>query len=257
MKEKRTFQVKAKRIEVSGIRMIAKIIQNEYNRLLKAHHERVEKKEISQYASEPLISCNVETRDGVRYSSDSFELFDTGEVLDTKAIALFSLKLSYSAGDARVEVAIADSQQASRFNHVEVEGANSTWVNGMLGKLKEAIESWPKQDSALLKFKWPVSVVVGILVGYGVGWLFTLLVPGPAADSKDRLFVFVMISLLTFPLCTFVLEGYIERLWPNVEIVPALEHERKLDKRRKWLYGVVGVLVIPFAISAIVNLLIR
>jgi len=62
--------------------------------------------------------------------------------------------------------------------------------------------------------------------------------------------VFTIVMLSGFLAISLLLENFLDKLWPDIEIVPSQEHERILDKRRGYLKWVITAIIIPFAISA-------
>jgi len=243
MIEKRVKAVNAKRIKASDIRALARIFQDEYSRLLQMHEEDINKGKKEKYVDKPKLNSDVTTKDGVEYSSDSMELFESGGILDNKVVTELSLRLSYALKEARIWVHIADSQLARYQSFIQIEGNDSTWVHGTFSKLTECVDSWEKQDAKLKRFRWPISFFAAIVAGFSVGWLFTIPLRGAeeGSQSNDAIAsIFVFISLITAMIVLFFLPDYLNKLWPDIEIVPVLEHERKLDKRRKYLWIVVS-----------------
>jgi hypothetical protein len=256
MIEKRTKVINKKRIKADYIHAIAKILQDEYDEFLRHHkHAAGKRKTVMYLVGEPSIYFRVEVIDGIEYSSDSMELFADGNILNTKVITQFYFKLSYTPMHATVTVNISDSRYHA-IHYVEVAGSDRTWVNGTFARLVEAIDSWEAQNNIYKILRWPISCFLGILGSYFIGWLLTLPLPKPDTTSEAgrlTIYIFALIAIITFVPITFLFANYMDKLWPDIEIVPEPEHERKLDRSRNRLKYVVLAIVVPFLIAILAN----
>lgn len=254
MIEKRTKIVNSKRIKANNIRTIARTVYDEYSRFLQDRQDKINKKEISKYSSEPEIAFEIAVKDDIEYSSNSMEVFENGGVLDSKVIEGFTFRFYY-LHKASIYININNPEYSS-VHIIRVEGDDSTWVNGTFSKLSDVADSWERQNTVYKTFRWPISIILGILGGFFLGWLFTLPISQPLGNlntSALKAAVFIPIFTIGFMVIMLLFENYINKLWPEIEIVPELEHERKLDKSRSRLKYIVSVIVIPFIISVIVN----
>lgn len=256
MIERRTKKINKRKIRANDIRMMAEIIRDEYTHFLKQHESEVLEGRLSEYDSGPKMSFKVITKDDVEYASDAMDLFKADGVLDRKVITGFSLNFFYTSITAGIHIAISDSRHTNRPSTIEVEGRDSTWVNGTFSKLSEAVDSWERQGSVWKDFRWPISVILGIFGGFTLGWLLTLPLEKASESSQatnTTLAIFVCISFIAFWVILYLFESYLSKLWPDIEIVPEPEHERKLDKKRgRFKYVMLGI-VIPFLASVIAN----
>lgn len=259
MIEKRTARVNRKKIKANDIRTIARIIENEYLSLLHKHENDVDNGTLSENVSKPAIHFKITTSDDTEYSSESIELLKDSGILDTKVIYRFSIGLCYYTRDIDITVDIADSQFRGYPGTIEVKGTDSIWVNGIFGKLLDAVNSWEIQDAIFKRFKWPISTIFGIITAFTIGWLITLPLQKPTAGpemGEEAISVFIITALFTLPTVLFLFENYLQKLWPDIEIVPVPEHERKLDKNRRILYFVIIAIIVPFVVSIFANLVV-
>jgi hypothetical protein len=247
MLETRYAHIHAKKIKAADIRRMAEIIHDVFLQLSKNHKAGVKSEKISKYQPLPEARFRITTKDNVEYTSELESLQNSG-ILDTKVIIMAVLQLENHHKD--IAVSLADSLATRYSSYVEVKGDDSTWVNGIFGRLNEAINACEDQKSAIRIFRWPISVILGVLGGYFLGWLFTLPIP---LSQEIRVLVGTIVSMVGFFAILFLFEDYLSKLWPDVEIVPVSEHQRVLDRRRKSLKWIVTAIFIPFAISAIVS----
>jgi hypothetical protein len=162
--------------------------------------------------------------------------------------------LKYYDKDKEIIVHLDDSLNTNNISYVKVRGDDSIWANGIFSKLVQSINTFEKQSSFARAFRWPLSVLLGILGAYPVAWLSTLFIP---QTEKFRGSVFGLVYIAALFTIGGLLADYFSKLWPDIEIVPEPPHEKILFKRREQLKYVITVIIIPFIISAVVSFLIK
>jgi hypothetical protein len=256
LKEKRVAKIKLRRFKAEDIKRLAKIIQLEYLNASTLHDEKIKNGSIPKRTPEPRIVFKVTTIEDFEYTLEPFEFENVEQILNTKIIKTFSLSFASFENNSNIEVAVTDSQYGNTPRTIQVEGTDSTWVNGMFNRLVESINLCEKQ-SIIPKFRWPIAFVMTILGAYGLGWLITIPLPKLTAAGKPNDLtqsIFAFIYLISFFVFLPLLGIYLKKLWPDIEIVPLLTHERKLEKWRKSLYFVATIIIIPFIISIVANI---
>jgi hypothetical protein len=251
MLEKRSKAVTSRKVTANDLRELARLIQDEYARLREVHQEAINSGRITKYASGPRLRTRVMTKDTVEYSSDSMEPFEKGGILDTKVVTECSISLIYEAQQASVSARIVDSQSSPIKSLIEVEGNDRTWVSGTFSRLLDCANSWEKQGSVFKRYRWPISFFAALFIALSLGWLLTIPLRGTekANDAVPGIFA-IIFGAAGMPVF-FFLADFLDKLWPDIEIVPVPEHERRLDKRRKYLWGVISLILIPVVIAIV------
>jgi hypothetical protein len=244
MIETRRSPIHTKRLGASDLRKIASILNAEFEELSNSHKSLVENKKAFLWQM-PECEFRITTKGGVEYQADLPAMLK-GDLLETKVVWRAIFRLSYSFRHFDIDVDIADSEHSDYPSSIEIRGEDSTWVNGMFGKLTDAVNSLENQSS-LRRYRWLLSAILALLCSYTLSWLLSLPLEN---DVRTRAIVFSMIASLAFISTLFLLENYFLKLWPDVEIIPHQPHERKLDIRRRRLKWVFTAIIIPFAISA-------
>jgi hypothetical protein len=251
MIETRTLRIQNKRINTTDVKRVSEVILQEYLKLSQNHTRRVENNELAKYHRMPEASFSITTKDGVNYTAPLEKLADS-DILDSKVVTDIHFKLYYYIEDIDLRVHISDSLSSGYHSFVEVQGSDSLWCRGIFDRLKEIISSFEAQSALFRSFRWPISVIFGLFVGYTLSWIVTLLIQQP---NELRSVVISFVSVGGFMTTVFLFEDYLSKLWPAVELVPALEHERILEKRRRRLTWVITVIVVPFLIAIVVSLI--
>jgi hypothetical protein len=247
MIERRIFYIHTKRIKVADIKLLAKMMDDECHNLQLLHDEKVKSGELTKYVSAPAATFVIVTKDNIEYEGPLDDIQNI-DIFTNKAIIEATLSIRYRISDIQVNAHFADDLNVNKHSYIQVEGTDRMWIGGMFNKLQEAVSSFEDQVSVFKKYKWPISIMVGILGGYGLGWLFSLLLP---LTSNARQAVFITVSSMSLIAIIPIFENYLSKLWPDIEIIPFLEHERILDRRRKYLFFVISVILIPLAISVV------
>lgn len=253
MKTKRlAHTINLRRIKANDIRAIAKLANSEYVEFQKQFDALKNNSKQGTPNTPPSIIFRLETIDDIEYSSDSVELFAEGEILDTKTVRKFHIDLEYKVLSAQIHVAIADSQYNKRPRLLEIQSTNELWVDGTFAKFMEIINSWEKQSSITTRFRGFLAIFVAAVGAIGIWRLIETILAKQSAkeqlstsDINAVMFISMIVFFMTF---TFFL-SYIPKLWPEIEIVPTPEHERKLDKKRKSLWAIATLVGIPLVID--------
>lgn len=209
------------------------------------------------------------TSDGLKYSSETPELFENDGELDTKQIDSISIEFRDQTSDASIDIEL--SQHGSRYdfgNKVRIRGTNSTWVSGISDKLRVAVAEFKKQDG------WPrvYSPWLGLISAYSFGRAITrvtdfvlthlihIVVKIPLLDIVPghewfwRVVYFVCIVTIGGPFANKLL-GYLMELWPPVEFRMGREWMQVLPQRKRRLAWFFTGVILPLLVSVIYDVL--
>jgi hypothetical protein len=200
------------------------------------------------------IEYQVKTEDGSEFTSHESDMFKEHGVLDTRVIR--SLALNFRTwGEESMRVELTDSNlMGYNGSEISVKGSDGTWVSGTFTKLLDCVDSWQDQNTMGRKWQWPIGLGITYLIGLAIVSLISLFpntLESPLSSPSSA----------ALPLCGLGFSGfvadYVESLWPKLEIVPAQEHEQKVQKRRGRLKYVLTAIVVPLIIAVIVSYLVR
>jgi hypothetical protein len=198
------------------------------------------------------IEYKVETKDGSEFTSHDTDMFKEGSILAIKVIQ--DLQMHFYAEDGvDMKVNIMDSNLTS-FNRsrITIQGSDSTWVNGTLRKLLDCVDSWQNQNTAGRKWSWLIGLGGTYLIGLAIFSLisaFSNKLESPFSSPVAALYALFFLGF-SWPVADSV-----AGLWPELEIVPAQEHERQVQKKRGKFKWVITAIIIPSIIAVIVGYL--
>jgi len=249
MIERRRKKIRGKVAKASDLRIIAETFDGICREFVSKHLQKVPEQKLYH-----RTKYGVRTKDESEYTSDKPDIVKETDILGSKVIA--GLRLEFWGGEEEsISVTISDSKLKGYFdNEISVQGPDTIWVNGTFHKLLNCVDSWQSQNTIGTKWKWPLSLGITYLIGLAI-------VSVISAFSDVLESPFSSPSSAVLPLCgigfsAFVAE-YVAGLWPELEIVPAQEHEQQLQKRRRRLKYILTGIIIPLIIGLIVGYLNR
>lgn len=258
MLEKREYTIKSKVVKISDLRNSAHIFFEIFNKLSNKHDEDIKKKVISEYSREPAVKFTIQTNDNAEYSTDNLDLFNANGVLDTKVITRFTYVIGYYEKSADVTLSVADSRYISYRHTLTVQGSDTDWVSATFQKLQDCISTWESQESKIKKYRLPLSIITALMIC----WIFSSIVFYVITLFTHHLnnsvfYVVFAFSLGVSPTAIIYVESFLKNLWPDIEFIPMPEHKRVLTKKRARLGWFFSIVVVPFLITLIVDLLFR
>jgi len=252
MLERRYFSIRKKRVTPENLERIIAFAQEEHKHLLSKHQDLIKNDKYPSLVRGPIIKLEIKTQDNVDYIFNSSNITTSINLLQLKVIKGFSLYLDYN--DYTIDIEIEHSNSSFNSSHVTIQSTDSLWVIGTFSQLKEIIDSFENQWTFLRITKFPLSILLGFLSSLGVILIFAQIVPKSADNvvyNDNRNFIITIIfTVVTVAVASF-LNDYIEKVWPEVEIIPGPEHERKIQKQRKYLWVIISLLILPLIINII------
>jgi hypothetical protein len=132
IREKRKLLISNKIVTPEVIRNLATMFHDEASSAL-AH-------------TSTLLNFSIDAADNSSYESASPDIFSEGQLIGKKTITRITMRFQTFENDKSMELQLFHTQDAeSMENYVIVSGDNSTWVNGMMARLNENLESCQKQ----------------------------------------------------------------------------------------------------------------
>jgi len=259
IKESKRLSFGNKILKLNDVYEIAQILYTEY---------LVAKKE-----SQCRINFTVICEDGTSYESSDINIFSPNSIINSKRPTKIELWFSAFNSDKRIRINFRkeyDSKYSE--NEVFVEGYDSNWVNGVLGRILERIKSIEPQNPHKRLYLNLIYIASAILIGR-IFTFIVLLLPSPKPDeakmdtsiSLIRQFIHAnaftynfTLYLLSFCIGIFpavYIKDYFNKLWPYLEFQIGPLHE--LDERRKRanLKNLIILIIIPLIVMILYDIL--
>lgn len=194
--------------------------------------------------------------DGTQYESEDIEVFSDGGILDTRRIVAVEMTYSNYTDDKRISIKLEhDIKDYGWRNVIFVSGPDEVWVNGVIKHFEDAIVNWEKQVNWPYKYSWLLTIIFAIGINFPcsniLNFIIHLIKPESSVTLGPLFFSFFMVGLL---LALYIVDK-LKELYPVVELRIGPEHTQLEVKRRRKLYAVISIVVIPLVISLIIELI--
>ena len=243
-------------ITLENFRELSNIIYKEYERDSKN----------KKHTSIKFIS---KSSDNTRYESSEKDIFLEGGFLDLKRIIAIEMYYNNYEDDKSISIDIEQSTRKKFIgNEVSVSGHNEVWVNGVIKSIESCSSNWKKQVYWPYKFKWPLIILFAIGIGllylnfleFMFRYVIVLqkVVPKPEWVISFRpvlMFIYYLAGFAFAYMPASYIVSKICELYPKVELDIGPEHLNKEKIKRKKLYIIVFVGLVPLIIAIIIELI--
>ena len=251
MQISRGLKIKGYVVKPQDIRELAKKVYEEYE----SDDEKPNYKEIKFILKEA---------DGIRYESEDLKILSENGLLDTRRIigveiAYFNYK---SMRGISVKLDHAPRDYGSE-NYIYVSGPDELWVNGVIKSFESIIANWEKQVSLLYNYSWPLQAVFALVIGFPLFYLLHQIYSSPSSESQLGTKIAVFVDYFIYFMLAFILGMWpasiivdqLKKLYPIVELRTGPQHTHMEANRRKKLYFILTMGVLPLIISLLVKFL--
>jgi len=258
IKESRYSKIQNRVIDLNAAYKLASIVNEEY---LKSKNSR----------EGGSISFLAKCADKSSFESKDVSIFSADSMLNTKRVE--SLEMTYhsyhSKSSINIELAHGDTEYG---NSITIRGEDSTWVNGIMRKLEDVLNSFKPQNTFIKNHKGLFNIVFALSIGTILMWIirFIFSPQEPPTDlenwEKSLHEIFdrfpIVQAILRYSLGIVV--GYLPAkditnklisLWPSIEIQIGPEHTFLEKNRRKWIINAVLLGLVPLLVSLIYDFL--
>ncbi len=252
-KEKRILDINNLVFSKSDIKLIAEIFNEEYQK----------EKDNNPYCN---FDFEVKCYDQTSYGTDNLDLLEEGGEFDIKSI--YFINLLFRGSDKRMEFGL-NKENVYRSNQLSIEGNDADWVAGRFSDFEKVIKSVKPQQSKVKKYSFSLKLIFVSLFYLTIFYILDTLInkffslhTTPRLSMEDimaiylNLYIFCIGSSLGI---AFYLSGNITSwvldLWPDIEFDFGPEHLKIEKLRRKRIWIVISITIIPFIISILVNIL--
>ncbi len=252
MHEERLHNIVNKVITADDVRLLAKTIQSLVNEYIKDKYRGAKRKSLNY-----RLSYSIETIDDSKYSADNIDIFSDKGILDRKIVKRVKMNFYDYHDRAGITVELADSSLSYLSNTVEVEGNDSTWVNGVFHKLVDSVNAWKEQYQSIKRLRWLIALPTVWMITYTVIVVVVLLVRLFSKNSSILIFSPYLIFILASSGFAWFISDYLESLWPSIEIVPTQQQKQNLQNKRARIKYICSAVVLPFVITLIIALIVK
>lgn len=260
IKESKSRKFGNKILKLEDVYEIAQILNAEY---LKAKSE-------TEYCR---ITFTVECEDGTSYESSDIDIFSSKSIVNSKKPTNIQLRYtSYDRHDQTIRIRFRKEYDSTwSENSVAVEGFDSNWVNGVMGRIFDRIATIkpqnPKRKLYLNLIHFATSVSIGRIL---------LLIILPLLDKPDESrmgaatllirqlthtnefthnLVLYLGSFIIGILPGFVIRSYFEKLWPYLEFQIGPVHELDESRRRGIFIKLITLILIPLILAVLYDVI--
>jgi len=250
--EERNITINWRVITSKNIRQIAQLVSSQHKLSI-------------QEGNHTSISYNLGCEDSVSYKSDSISLFDEGGVLDLKKTNFVQITFDDYTLSRFVDVVLIEGSYRS---HVVIKGEKD-WISSIFIDFTDLIKSIKPQSQFIHKYQGLIFHIMSIAVGYSINSLIWLLIINNSDFTGITITNKAIITFANFlrinPLIEFIFYifsfwfggafftspvlNWIKELWPVIEFNFGPEHQKFIMKRRKRIYFVITMVILPIIIQ--------
>lgn len=279
--ETRTLKIADKVIKAQDIRRLFNDLESEFIRLdqltekeldeelLKEKYSKYsdqEKQERKQLLKEYIYKrLKIKASDGSLYEGNSKDILSEGGILDTKRIESIQFDFIDNNHKTSISINIRHSKY-DLYNEVSVQGVDSLWVNGIIQKIENFLETIETQLTWSRRYFLPISILFAICIGTVLNAILIQglilwtknTVPDPNSPkismSTARIIFFgLMTGLSTYPALS--LAEKLKELWPTVELQTGPDFGQIEKRKRKTVWLIFSLIILPAAMTIILDLL--
>lgn len=175
--------------------------------------------------------------------------YDTSVLDDTKIINSVTGSLTNYSLNKRIKI---DINYLS--NNYSVAGEDQDWVNAKFIKIKEIIDTTPKQNVWLSNFQSQtlMSNLFGLTLGLLLFISFFMKMLTEIDASSAGFAIILFLSLMVGQLIsTLLLNKWLFMFYPEIEFDTTLEHINKNKKRKSATWAIATLVLLPLILSFI------
>lgn len=207
--------------------------------------------------------------DETQYESENLEIFSDGGIIDNRKIKRIDFTFyTYDGEEKHIDINISHTVSKYSFygNQIKVSGSDENWVNGIAKSFEDMISNWKPQIT------WPNQYlgIITLIFSIGFGLIFinvlyfilsSFVEPMP---SPPDWIISVRPVILILNYGFGILVGYlpasyitkkIDDIFPYIELTIGPEHLQEEVKKRKYLYKLLSLGIIPLILSIIIELI--
>jgi len=250
IRESRQISIERKIIRIGDLHRLAAVVKAEYGSLNQ-----------EQYST---VSFLVRCADNSSFESEEIEIFEAGSFLAKKRVISASMSFHRYSDNSYIDIELNHGNY--RRNAITVRGSDSTWVNGITGRLSDIVESFDPQSGFATDYPRLLNVILALGYGSAFIWILKAIPLSPPREIPEWARIIREAPLLRalFRYLSGILVGIfpslltmwkLSELWPTIEIQIGPEHLLLEKSRRRWLAVVFTACVLPLLLSVIYDII--
>lgn len=206
---------------------------------------------------ETKISMQIRCDDDTRYESTSDEFLQEGEIFDIKKVESIDFDYCYWTGGDSDRITISIKQGICGHCNFLVSGGNKNWVAGSFSKIESIINSLNPQKNIIDKYYTSLNIILIVFFDYIFLSIFIFLFHNHLQKITNLEFLFYIIPIIT--IFSAMLSSWpinrLLKLWPVIEFDFGPEHMKVEKQRRKKVWNLLTIVIIPLILGIITTLL--
>lgn len=279
--ETRTLKISDRIIKSQDIRRLFSDLENEFNRLDKiteADLDRIlvdkkynkyteaekvqEKKYLKQYISKSL---KIKACDGSVYVGQSEEILASGGILDTKQISTIDFNFLDNNHKSSLSINLRHTT-SDNWNEVTVQGIDSLWVNGIIQKIENFLDSIERQTTWFKNYSLLIAIFITVCIALVTSALilnFLILLNQIFPSESDSIKIsiqsirvmtfFMMLGISSYP--AIKIFEKIKELWPTVELQTGQDYLQVNKQKRNKIWLIFSLIIIPTVLTILAELI--
>ncbi len=272
-KEKREISIDNKIFTKDDVMSLIKLFNKLSNEILDKSKEIKREELIQEGWKESNITeryidtshSNLEFRasDNSKYTGTFEEILKANGILDNNQIVGISLYFTEHVFDSKFIIRIEQSKSDfhSSSNYAEVEGQDGIWVNRTIKIVEDFLSNCRNQSMFIKKFRYLImasTVLILILFLRNLIELFIktkLIFPRIMENlfTKHWIYFIIVSSLITAAPAVFIYK-WLRNLFPRIEIQTGKDLQQVESQKRKKLWLITSIILIPTIISFLLRL---
>jgi len=254
VKESRHLKIEDIIVRLDNIRKVVQILKDKFSK-----NESV------------AIYCVIRYADNSSFESEEVSLFFNDAILNTQRVS--SLEITFQSEEEQSYIHIEITHGPSNLNNsITVRGINSEWVNDTATKLQNAVNIFEPQNKIYKKYKLWFHIPFSISIGLALVWIASLIFSettqatgglikqllglAKTLTQTNSIYKYVVSYFLGSIPAVALAYKLSTSLWPSIEIQIGPKHTFVEEKRRKMLWGIFLLGVLPLLSSLVYDLFI-
>jgi len=224
----------------------------------------------SPYSS---VSFSIKCSDNSSFESSKLSIFDENSIINSKKVEYIKMGFYDPKEYKNIYIGITHGNVDWQ-NEIEVKGKDSLWVNGVIARIKDVLDSVPPQNMFIKKYKLIINSLLALGIGIFIDYILSFFIT-PSKDPPSKLSIMLEDLYSRSPFFKYFFKyffamvvGYViglwpitelysqlRNLWPSIEIQIGPEHTYIEKRRRKILISILVIGAGPLLVSVVYDII--
>ena len=264
IKESRYITIENIVINLSNVKLLVDEVYKEYSKIMDKSYRK-------------SIEYSVKCDDNSTFESEDISLFSDDSIINKKRVISIDISFYFYNidNDFRNSIRINLNHGNTTFgNDITVSGTDSKWVNGMIKRLEENVDSFKPQSTFFKNHKFISTSILALGLGIVYVWIIIFFINATSSPSANettetlsplkelfinypiiKTMILYLLGLIAGIIPASLIIEKLNSLWPSVEIQIGPEHTFIEKKRRFWLISFLLFGVLPIVVGFVVELI--